>query len=78
MEIVPHQKLVYTRQGGMGKENLSLDSIITWTLMAKGEGTELQLVHSSFKGIKNYLSYFIMNKGWVNIGERITKLLKIS
>lgn len=46
--------------------------------MAKGEGTELELVHSGFKGMKNYLSYFIMNKGWVKIGERIIKLLMIS
>lgn len=75
LEIIPNQKLVYSWKGGLSKENPSLNSFVIWTLTPTGNGTVLTLEHKGFKGMKNYLAYFIMNKGWVKIGKRLfTKL----
>lgn len=65
MELIPLQKLSYTWNSG------SLNSRVTWTLIAQEGGTELKLVHSGFTGMKNFLPYLIMNKGWQRIGKRI-------
>jgi uncharacterized protein YndB with AHSA1/START domain len=71
-EIVLYEKLVYSWKGGMSKENPSLDSIVTWTLVrSENGGTILNLEHKGFKGLKNYLPYFIMNFGWIKIGNRM-------
>jgi uncharacterized protein YndB with AHSA1/START domain len=78
LEIVPYKKLVYSWQGGMSKEKPSLDSIVVWTLTPTDEGTLLQLEHKGFKGLKNYLAYFIMNMGWVKIGKRLQGKLNIA
>lgn len=67
IEIVPFQKLSYTWKGGPGKGKIALDSVVTWSLTPKDGGTELLLEHKGFKGIKNYITYLIMNKGWVII-----------
>ncbi len=73
LEAVPNEKLVYTWKGGMSKEKPLLDTIVVWTLTPTAEGTILQLEHKGFKGLKNYLPYFIMNKGWAKIGKRLFK-----
>ncbi|MBX3254139.1 MAG: SRPBCC domain-containing protein [Chitinophagaceae bacterium] len=75
LEIVPYRKLVYSWKGGLSKEKPSLDSIVTWTLTPINSGTIVTLEHKGFKGIKNYLAYFIMNKGWVKIGKRLFEQL---
>lgn len=75
LEMVPHQKLVYSWRGGMSKEDPALDSIVVWTLAPTDSGTILTLEQKGFKGLKNFLSYLIMNKGWVKIGKRLFKLL---
>jgi uncharacterized protein YndB with AHSA1/START domain len=75
LEIVPYRKLVYSWKGGLSKENPSLDSTVTWTLTPTDNGTVLKLEHKGFKGIKNYLAYIIMNKGWAKIGKRLFKQL---
>jgi uncharacterized protein YndB with AHSA1/START domain len=71
LEIVPQKKLVYSWRGGMSKEKPSLDSIVTWTLMPSGNNTILKLEHAGFKGLRNFLPYLIMNKGWLKIGKRL-------
>lgn len=71
LEIVPYRKLVYSWKGGLSKENPSLDSVVIWTLTPNGNGTVLSLEHKGFKGMKNYLAYIIMNKGWIKIGKRL-------
>ncbi len=75
LEIVPLKKLAYSWRGGPAPGKITLDSIVTWTLIKKGNGTDLLLEHQGFKGMKNYLSYFVMNKGWVKIGKRLGKQL---
>lgn len=77
LEIVPYKRLVYSWKGGLSKENPSLNSIVIWTLTPNDNGTILTLEHKGFKGMKNYLAYIIMNKGWVKIGKRLFKQLNL-
>lgn len=76
LEVIPHQKLVYSWKGGLSKENPSLNSVVTWTLTPQNEKTILTLEHAGFDGFKNILPYFIMNKGWVKIGNRLNLRIK--
>ena len=69
LEIIPLKRLSYSWKGGV-EDKTTLDSIVTWTLTPKNNGTELSLAHTGFRGIKNYLAYFIMNKGWAKISKR--------
>jgi uncharacterized protein YndB with AHSA1/START domain len=76
VEITPLKKLSYTWKGGPGKGVIKLDSLVTWTLTPKNNGTELLLEHTGFKGIKNYVSYLVMDKGWkYKIKKRFQELL---
>ena len=75
LEVIPFQKLVYSWKGGTGKENVTLDSVVTWTLTSRENGTELLLEHTGFKGLKNYVAYLVMNKGWAKIGKRVMAII---
>ncbi|HXB35202.1 MAG TPA: SRPBCC domain-containing protein [Puia sp.] len=75
LEIIPLKKLAYSWQGGPGPRKFTLDSIVTWTIKETADGTDLLLEHSGFRGTKNFLTYFVMNKGWVKIQKRLLKLI---
>lgn len=64
LEIVPLKKLSFNWKGGPGKGAITLDSVVTWTLIPRDKGTELILEHKGFAGFKNCLSSLIMEKGW--------------
>ncbi|OWW23364.1 hypothetical protein B4Q04_21215 [Zobellia sp. OII3] len=49
LEIIPLKKLVYSWNGGLSKNNPTLETIVKWTIIARENGTELKLVHSGFK-----------------------------
>jgi len=75
-EIVPGKKLVYTWKGGSAPDNLSLDTILTWTLTPQEDGTELLLEHKGFKGFKNYITSIFMGSGWrKHIPRRMAQVL---
>ena len=67
-----YKKLSYSWKGGPGKGKINLDSIVTWTLTGKNNGTELLLEHTGFRGMKNLIAHFAMSKGW---GGKIRKKL---
>ena len=73
LEIAPFKKLSYTWKAGPGDGKINLDSIVTWTLIAKDNGTELLLDHSGM--MENADIYSAMNIGWQQnmnkIAERI-------
>jgi len=71
LEVKPFTRLSYTWKGGPGKGKITLDSVVVWTLIPKESGTELVLEHKGFTGMKNFLSYLIMNKGWQKIKTRL-------
>jgi uncharacterized protein YndB with AHSA1/START domain len=64
MEIDPVKKLVYSWKSGDGSGQMNVNSIVTWILIPKYEGTELILEHSGFDELKNTMLFQAMNKGW--------------
>jgi uncharacterized protein YndB with AHSA1/START domain len=64
LEIDPEKKLVYSWKSGDGLGTMNVDSIVTWILIPKNEGTELILEHSGFDELKNTMLFQAMNKGW--------------
>ena len=74
--VEPYKKLSYSWKGGPGKGKITLDSVVTWTLTEKENGTELLLEHTGFRGLKNLIGYFAMSKGWGGkIRNRMAKLI---
>jgi uncharacterized protein YndB with AHSA1/START domain len=78
LELVPLKKLSYSWKGGKGPEKITLDSIVTWNIIETENGTDLLLEHKGFKGMKNYLSYLVMNKGWVRIQKRLSNQIDMT
>jgi len=79
LEVVPLKSLTYSWKGGPGDGKIRLDSVVTWTLTPKDNGTELLLEHKGFKGIENYLAYFFMNEGWrTKIPRQLAKLMDLA
>ncbi len=77
LELIPQHKIVYSWRGGPGDGTVSLDTTVTWLLMPEGEGTKVTLIHDGFRGIRNLVSYFIMDKGWkYRIKKRLEKYLQ--
>lgn len=76
LEVVPLRRLSYSWKGGPGNGKITLDSVVTWTLTPKDNGTELLLEHTGFRGVKNYIAYLIMNNGWgTGVRKRLTEQL---
>lgn len=56
---------------------MTLDTIVTWTLVPKNDGTELQLVHSGFRGMRAVFTSFIMELGWKNgVARKLARTVK--
>src|SRR5258708_3182065 len=70
LEVVPHRRLVYSWKGGNDSHNAKanfaarLDSVVTWTLQAEGNGTRLRMVHTGFRSPQNDFAYEAMSPGW--------------
>ena len=78
LEIVPLKKLSYSWKGGPGNGQISLDSVVVWTLVEKDNGTELRLEHTGFKEIENLAIYKGMNEGWLKNMNKIADRLNTS
>lgn len=78
LEVVPRKRLVYSWRGGPDSKRVTLDSVVTWTLTETADGTDLLLEHSGFKGMSNYLSFLVMNRGWMRIAKRLRQQLNTS
>lgn len=77
LELVPQQKLVFDWKAGPKPGVINMETVLIWTLTLHDNGTMLKLEHRGFKGMKNYLSSFIMEKGWQKIlGKRFYRLLE--
>ena len=74
LEITPLKSLSYSWKFGPGNGTL-FDSVVEWTLTEKDNGTELQLVHRTFKdsGIPNLFN--LLDDGWLKNVQKINKLL---
>ena len=80
LEIEPPRRLVYSWKGGTDANNAKanyasrLDSVVTWTLQAEGNGTRLRMVHSGFRSPENDFAYDAMSSGWRRIVGRISEI----
>lgn len=70
LELVEFKRLTYSWKGG------PLDTVVEWTLIPQGQGTLLKLEHKGFRGIKAFLPYVMMNRGWAKIGKTIAEKIK--
>lgn len=77
LEIIPFKKFSYSFKGGPSPDKMTLDTIVTWTLMPKDNGTELHLLHEGFEGIRGMMISFIMERGWnKHFAQKLFKYLK--
>jgi uncharacterized protein YndB with AHSA1/START domain len=75
LEIVPLETLSYTWNTGPGDGEITLESVVTWTLQATEKGTDLTLEHRGFAKAENLAFYNGLLNGWVGKLEKIDKLL---
>ena len=76
LEIIPFKKLSYSWRGGPGNGQMTMDSVVYWTLEPSGAGTELRLLHTGFDGMENLAIFYAMNEGWFKNIRKIDELLK--
>ena len=73
LEIIPIKKLSYSWKGGPGNGQFNLDSVVTWTLTPKDNGTELLLEHTGI--MENEGIFTAMSDGWLKNIKKIADLL---
>ncbi len=61
IEVEPERRLRYSWSGGA--EDSRLESVVTWTLAATPQGTQLSLEHAGFLP-RNAFAFDIMGRGW--------------
>jgi uncharacterized protein YndB with AHSA1/START domain len=61
LEAIPFTKLSYSWNGRTRDMARSYFSVVTWTLVRKDKGTELELVHSGFELMEDILMH---TSGW--------------
>jgi uncharacterized protein YndB with AHSA1/START domain len=73
LEIIPCKKLSYSWKCGPGGGDINIESVVTWTLIDKNNGTELFLDHS---GRMDMLPMFeAMDEGWKKNMNKIAEFL---
>lgn len=76
LELIPSKKLVYSWKGGPKKGKITLDTVVEWTLVSKGNETELSLVHRGFNS-ENQSVLSAMFNGWNQNIQKMLEHLKI-
>lgn len=76
LEIDPLKKLSYSWQSGPGDGKITLESVVTWDLQPKDNGTEVFLDHRGFAKEENLDFYNGLMHGWVEKLQKIENLLK--
>ena len=75
LEIIPNKKLVYSWKGGPQPGEITMDSIVEWTLTEKNNGTELELKHNDIKAFDVLPIFAAMNEGWFKNIRKIYELI---
>lgn len=75
LEIVPNQYLSYSWNCGPGNGEITLESVVKWTLTPTDKGTDVSLVHSGFDKKENLEFYNGLLLGWTVKLEKIANLL---
>jgi uncharacterized protein YndB with AHSA1/START domain len=61
LEVTPFTKLSYSWNGGTKDGTRTYNSRVEWTLIPKGTGTELQLMHNGFSALEDAIAH---DSGW--------------
>ena len=77
LDVVPHERLVYSWKSGADTNvgyGSPLDTVVTWTLTPVAGGTRLRLVHSGFVTPKNNVAFEKMSDGWKHVVRNVGTL----
>ena len=77
LEVIPHQRLVYSWKGGHEFQfgyGTPLDTVVTLTLQKIESGTRLHMVHSGFVLPRNDSAYKNMSGGWKKVVPRVGEI----
>ncbi|MBB5396459.1 SRPBCC domain-containing protein [Mucilaginibacter sp. AK015] len=75
LEIVPKKKLSYSWSSGPGNGKITLESVVTWRLESRENGTQVFLDHRGFAKKENLDFYNGLLHGWVEKLQNIDNLL---
>jgi uncharacterized protein YndB with AHSA1/START domain len=76
LDIDPLKTLSYSWNCGPGEGKITLESVVTWQLESKDNGTELSLDHHGFDKAENLDMYHGLMQGWLEKFANIDNLLK--
>lgn len=74
LEVVPHERLVYSWRSGDAANvgyGAPLDTLVAFTLTPIAGGTRVRLVHSGFRLPRNATAYDTMSKGWAQCARNL-------
>ena len=72
LEVEAFTKLSFSWQKRSAKDNMLFNSKVMWTLVAKDNGTELQLVHNGFTVMEDVVGH---ENGWNTCLQQLEGLL---
>jgi uncharacterized protein YndB with AHSA1/START domain len=75
LEIISNKRLSYSWRKGPTEKEITVDSVVTWTLTDKDGGTELLLQHNGFTLLDDSIKH---DKGWNYCLSRMAALLNSS
>ncbi|PTS92071.1 hypothetical protein DBR11_27625 [Pedobacter sp. HMWF019] len=75
LEIEPLKTLSYSWNCGPGQGKITLESVVTWRLEPKNNGTEVFLDHHGFDKAENLDLYHGLLHGWLEKFQNIEKLI---
>lgn len=75
LEVTPTERLTYTWKGGPGNGEITLDSVVEWTLEETAEGSRLTVEHSGFTATAEIM-FEAMNQGWLRNMQKIGILIE--
>ncbi|GAA4086328.1 SRPBCC domain-containing protein [Mucilaginibacter panaciglaebae] len=75
LDIQPPKTLSYSWNCGPGEGRITLESVVTWQLEPKDNGTEVFLDHRGFDRAENLDMYHGLMHGWLEKFQNIDKLL---
>jgi uncharacterized protein YndB with AHSA1/START domain len=73
LEVKPFSRLCYTWTTQSIKGGEMFTSTVAWTLIATGEGTELQLVHDGFGTAEDFETH---REGWNILVKKLSGLVR--
>jgi len=73
LEVTPFKRLVYSWQATSRRTGQPFISKVVWTLVPKGKGTELHLIHNGFIALEDALAH---EQGWIKCGEKMLQFEK--